>query len=465
MLGIRQVAVCVNKMDLVGYKREVFDRIEKEYRAFLKEIDLEPRGFIPLAALEGENLTTASKKLPWYGGPAVLEMLDSFEKGPDISARPFRMPVQGIYKFTESTDTRRIVAGRVESGSLSVGEAVIFLPSGKRSQIKSIEGFNAPKRTSVTAGASTGVTLAEQVYVNRGDVMCKVKEPLPGVSSLLRVKLFWMGKRPMVLDRPYKLKVAAAQVSVRLKKIERVVDAAELKPVPKKEIGRHDVAQCVLQAASAVAFDRMHDLEATGRFVIVDEYDIAGGGIILELIEDGQEALRRQVIEREQKWDFSVVEPEERAKRYGHRPAFVLLTGKVGVDKKTIAKELERRMFMLHGAATYFLGIGNLLRGLNADVEQHRLERHEHVRRMGEVAHLFMDAGLIVVATGSNINDAELSELHEVTSREGMVVVNVGPNGFKKAVVDLELNPAAGAGKNAEAILQLLKDRKILRGA
>lgn len=465
MLGIRQVAVCVNKMDLVGYKREVFDRIEKEYRAFLKEIDLEPRCFLPLSALEGENLTAPSKKLSWYGGPPVLEMLDTFEKGPDISARPFRMPVQGIYKFTEREDTRRIVAGRVESGSLSVGDSIVFLPSGKRSEIKSIETFNAPKRTSVTAGHSTGVTLTEQVYVNRGDVMCKVKEPLPGVSSLLRVKLFWMGKRPMVLDRSYKLKVAAAQVSVRLKKIERVIDASELKPVAKKEISRHDVAQCVLQAASAVAFDLMHDLEATGRFVIVDEVDIAGGGIILEMIEDGQDALRRQVIEREQKWDFSVVEPEERAKRYGHRPAFVLLTGKVGVDKKTIAKELEKRMFGLHGAATYFLGIGNLLRGLNADVEQHRLERHEHVRRMGEVAHLFLDAGLIVVATGSNLNDAELSELHEVTSREGMVVINVGPNGFKNAVVDLNLDPAAGTEKNVRSILQLLKDRKILRDA
>ena len=463
MLGIRQVAVCVNKMDLVGYKKEVFDRIEKEYRTFLKEIDLEPRGFIPLSALEGENLTAPSKKLSWYGGPPVLEMLDVFEKAPDIGAKPFRMPVQGIYKFTERADTRRIVAGRVESGSLSVGDAVVFLPSGKRSQIKSIEEFNAPKRTRVTAGRSTGVTLTEQVYVNRGDVMCRVKEPLPQVSSLLRVKLFWMGKRPMVLDRPYKLKVAAAQVSVRLKKIERVIDASELKPAAKKEIARHDVAQCVLQAGSAVAFDLMHDLEATGRFVIVDEYDIAGGGIILEMIEDGQDALRRQVTERGQKWDFSVVEPEERVKRYGHRPAFILLTGKVGVDKKTIAKELEKRMFSLHGAATYFLGTGNLLRGLNTDVEQHRLERHEHVRRMGEVAHLFLDAGLIVVATGSNINDAELSELHEVTSREGMIVVNVGPNSFKSAVVDLNLDPVAGTEKNVQGILQLLKDRKILR--
>jgi len=465
MLGIRQVAVCVNKMDRVGYKQEVFDRIEKEYRKFLKEIDLEPRGFIPLAAREGENLTVPSAKLSWYGGPPVLEMLDSFEKAADIGSKPFRMPVQGIYKFTEEGDARRIVAGRVESGSLSVGEPVIFLPSGKRSEVKTIEEFNAPRRTQVTAGYSTGITLTEQVYVNRGDILCRVKDPLPQVSSLLRVKLFWMGKRPMVMDRPYKLKVCSAQAAVRLKKIERVIDAADLKMSAEKEIARHAVAQCVLQAASAVAFDLAHDLEATGRFVIVDEYDIAGGGIILEMIEDGRADVRRQVVEREQKWDFSAIDPEERAKRYGHRPAFVLLTGKVGVDKKTIAKELEKEMFSRYGAATYFLGIGNLLRGLDADVEQHRLERHEHVRRMGEVAHLFMDAGLIVVATGSNINDAELAELREVASGSSALVVNVGPSSFKSAVVDLNLEPSTGTEKNVQSILQLLKDRKILRGA
>jgi len=461
MLGIRQVAVCVNKMDRIGYDQKVFDRIEKTYRQFLKEIELEPKVFIPLSALEGENLIGPSKKLAWYVGPSVLEALDSFKESASVEKRPFRMPVQGVYKFTESEDARRIVAGRVESGTLAVGDEVLFLPSGKKSVVKTIEEFNAPKRARVTAGRSTGVTLSEQIYVNRGDVMCKAKDPLPQVSTLLRAKLFWMGKRPMTVDRPYKLKVATAQVTVRLKKIERVIDASELKALAKKEIGRHDVAQCVLQAASAVAFDLAEDLEATGRFVIVDEVDIAGGGIILERIEDGQAGLRRQTVAREQKWDFSGVAPEERVHRYGHKPALVLLTGKVGVDKKTIARELEQRLFG-SGHKTYLLGMGNLLRGLSTDVEQHRLERHEHVRRMGEVAHLFLDAGLIVVATASNLDDTELSHLHEVTSREGTLIINVGPNSFKSAVVDLNLEEKVPAADNVERILQLLRDRKIL---
>ena len=270
-----------------------------------------------------------------------------------------------------------------------------------------------------------------------------------------------MGKRPMVFERPYKLKLATAQVLVRLKKLERVIDAADLKKESKREIGRHDVARCVLEAASPVAFDLTQELEATGRFVIVDEYDIAGGGIILEAIEDHQAEVRKQVAEREEKWDVSTVEPEERVQRYGHRPAFVLLTGKVGLDKKGIARALEKDLFE-RGAKTYLLGMGNLLRGLNADMEQHRLQRHEHVRRMGEVANLLLEAGLIVIATGSNLSEAELKELQEVVPRQGFLVVNVGPCTFREELADLALDPGREASKNAGRISELLRARGIL---
>ncbi|MCM8811527.1 MAG: GTP-binding protein [Candidatus Omnitrophica bacterium] len=461
MLGIRQVAVCVNKMDLAGYRREVFEKIEKSYSAFLEEIGMKAKSFIPVAAREGENLTGRSARMPWFRGSSVLEVLDSFEMAPTIENKPFRMPVQGVYKFTEMEDTRRIVAGRVESGTISVGDEVVFLPSNKRSVIKSIEGFNRPSQRTVSAGHSTGLTLTEQIYVNRGDIMCKAAEPLPKVSSLMKVELFWMGKRPMVLNRLYKLKIATAQVPVRLKTIERVIDASSLRQASKKEIVRHEVAQCVLHTSAPVAFDLTSELEATGRFVIVDEYDIAGGGIIRQMLDDDHADLRRSIAQREQKWDFSIVEPEERVKSYGHRAALVLLTGPVGMDKRTIAKELEKILFS-QGAKTYFLGMGNLLRGLNSDVELHRLERHEHVRRMGEVAHLFMDAGLIVVATASGVNDAELEELQEVTARGTVLIVNVGKNNFKRAVIDLDLDPKLPAGKNAEKVFQLLSERKIL---
>ena len=367
------------------------------------------------------------------------------------------MPVQAVYKFTEENDDRRIVAGKVESGKISVGDAVIFLPSNKRSEVKSIERFNAPVAVQAEAGYSTGFTLKEQIYINRGDIMCKVGEPHPLVSSLLKVEIFWMGKNPMTLGKEYKLKLGTAKVPVTLKEIRKIIDASDLKQqTEKKAVERHDVAECVLECASPVAFDTASDIEATGRFVIVDQYDIAGGGIIIEMLKDEQADVREQVTLREEKWDFSVVDPETRTKTYGHRPKLILLTGKVGVDKKSIAKELERHLFET-GCKTYFLGIGNLLRGLDADLERQKAARREHVRRLGEVSHLMMDAGLLVLATASNLNDDELRLLQEITSRDMILIVNVGANDFRQGIVDLNLDPAQSIQDNVRLTLNLME--------
>jgi len=452
MLGIRQIAVCVNKMDLVGYSEQVFNQIVTDYSAFLKQIGIESKAFLPIAAREGDNITELSNRLPWYKGESILSMLDTFQKAKSLEEKPFRMPVQGVYKFTEEGDDRRIVAGRIESGTLSVGDKVVFLPSNKRSEVKTIEDFNAPGRTSAAAGHSVGVTLKEQIYINRGDVMCKLDEPHPGVSPLVRVEIFWMGREPMVQGKEYKLKMGTMSVHVTLKEIRKIIDASDLKKADKRMIERHDVAECILESSSPIAFDLAAELEATGRFVIVDRYDIAGGGIIMEVIRDDQAGTREQVALREEKWDFSIVDANERAQAYGHQPRLILLTGRVGVDKKTIAKEAEKALFA-RGCKTYFLGIGNLLRGLDADVEHHKVPRKEHVRRMGQVAHILLDAGLIVFATASNLNDDELLELQEIAARDSMLVVNVGKNEFRKGIVDINLDEKTSPGTNAGKII------------
>ena len=464
MLGIRQIAVCVNKMDLVNYSQAEFKKIETEYRKFLKQIGVEPRAFIPIAAHPGDNIAELSPKMPWHSGPTILSMLDSFEKSPSLEDKPLRMPVQAIYKFTESGDDRRIVAGRIEAGSLSVGDKVVFLPSNKHSEIKTIESFNAPARKKMGTGHSVGITLKEQIYVNRGDILCRQGEELPRVSPLFQAEIFWMGRSPMIFEKEYKLKIGTAKVPVYLKQIKKIIDASDLKKSDKNQIDRHDVAQCILECTSPVAFDLATLMEPTGRFVLVDQYDIAGGGIISAVIKDDQAEVRRQVQERELRWDFSIVDPKDRQAKYGHGPKLVLLTGKVGVDKKTIAKELEKNLFERE-VKTYFLGIGNLLRGLDADLEHDKKARHEHVRRLGEVSHILMDAGLLVLATASNLNDEELRLLQEVTSRSLILIVNVGSSDFREGVVDLNLNPKDSASQNAKKILALLESEKVLSPA
>ena len=461
MLGIRQIAVCVNKMDLVNYSQAEFKKIEADYRKFLKQIGVEPHAFVPIAAHPGENIAELSKAMPWHKGPTILSMLDSFEKSSGLEDKPLRMPVQAIYKFTESGDDRRIVAGRIEAGSLAVGDKVVFLPSNKHSEIKTIESFNAPAREKTGTGHSVGVTLKEQIYINRGDIMCRQGDALPLVSPLFQAEVFWMGRSPMIFGKEYKLKIGTAKVPVYLKEIKKIIDASDLKKSDKKQVDRHDVAQCVFEAASPVAFDIAASIEPTGRFVLVDQYDIAGGGIISAVIQDDQAEVRRQVQERELRWDFSIVDPKARQAQYGHAPKLVLLTGKVGVDKKTIAKDLEKNLFE-RGVKTYFLGIGNLLRGLDADLEHDKKARHEHVLRLGEVSHILMDAGLLVLATASNLNDEELRLLQEVTSRSLILIVNVGSNDFREGAVDLNLSPKDSASQNAKKIIGLLESEKVL---
>jgi bifunctional enzyme CysN/CysC len=461
MLGIRQIAVLVNKMDLVDYSEKVFLDIEKEYRKFLKQIDLEPKFFVPIAAMKGDNIAARSKAMPWFKGSDVLQILDSFETAKSADQAPFRMPVQAIYKFTESGDDRRIVAGRVESGTLSAGDEVVFLPSNKRNTVKTIEIFNAPTPKTATAGYSVGFTLKEQIYINRGEVMCRLTDALPQVSSLIRVQLFWMSKHAMVKNKEYKLKIGTASVRVSIREIKKVIDASNLGKLDKDKIDRHDVADLVLECTSPVAFDLTGEVAATSRFVLVDGYDIAGGGIISALVKDEQDQVRQQVRAREMNWDFSIVNRAERQQAYGHGAKLVLLTGKVGLNKKDIAKELEKTLVQM-GVKSYFLGLGNLLRGLDSDLAENKKTRRESVRRMGEVAHLMLDAGIIVVATASDLNDEELRLLQEVVSRDMIFVVNVGKSEFRDGLVDLNLNPKESSLANARQCLSLLTKANVL---
>ncbi len=296
MLGIRQIVVCVNKMDLVDRSEERFRAIEKEYREFLKGIGAaEPRQFIPVSAVNGENLAVKSTRMEWHLGPMLLECLDAFEKAPPKADRPLRLPVQAVYKFVSQGDDRRIVAGRIESGRVRVGDRVVFSPSNKVSTIKSIEAFNAPERTDIDAGWSTGFTLSEEIYVTRGEIMSH-EATAPLVSTRLRANLIWLGKRPLEKGRDYKLKIHTQALPVRLLEIRKVIDASakDAGAQAKDHVGRHDVADVVLETRQPVAFDEIGQNEATGRFVLVDGYDIAGGGIVTAAERDEKEDLRAE---------------------------------------------------------------------------------------------------------------------------------------------------------------------------
>lgn len=287
MLGIKQVAVVINKMDLVDYSEEIFYKIKSDYTSFLEEIGIEPADFIPVSARNGINITERSEKTSWYFGKTIIELIDSFEKQKEDEKNNFRMFVQGVYKFTAEGDNRRIIAGTINSGTINVGDEIIFLPSGKKSKVKSIEKFNRPSPQSASCGESIGITLTTQIYVTPSELACRADEVNPYTADKFKANIFWMGKNPLVKGKNYKLKIGTNKVNVVAEEIESVLDASTLeKSENRNEVQRHEVAQCVFQTVKPISFDTINGITSTSRFVIVDEYDIAGGGIIIHTVEE-----------------------------------------------------------------------------------------------------------------------------------------------------------------------------------
>ncbi|MBH0201673.1 MAG: adenylyl-sulfate kinase [Nitrospira sp.] len=396
LLGVRQFAVVVNKMDLVGYRQDVFDGIEKEYREFLGQFKAVPSQFIPVSAKLGDNIANRSKQMPWYGGPTVLETLGAFQKEAARSEQPLRLPVQDVYKF----DARRIITGRIAAGRLKVGDHLVFSPSNKRANIRTVEAFNIePQPTEGQAGQSIGMTLDEQIFVERGEI-ASLHDNLPHVSTAFRANLFWLGKRPLEKGRKYLLRVATKEVDCEVASIHRIIDTMDLaQQQGSHAVMKNQVAELTLRTKAPVAFDLSASFEATGRFVLVDEYDIAGGGIITELVHDDQEFLREEARRRDFAWVKGEVTVEDRAQQYGHRAAVVLITGGRHTGKSFLARKLEGRL-VADGRHAYLLDGENLRRGLDADLsEEERGQTTEMARRYGEVARLLTDTGLIVVST------------------------------------------------------------------
>ena len=396
LLGVRQFAVVVNKMDLVGYRQDVFEGIEKEYRDFLEQFGATPERIIPVSAKLGDNIANRSQSMGWYQGPTVLDTLSMFNKETVRSEQPLRFPIQDVYKF----DARRILAGRITAGRLKIGDHLVFSPSNKHANIRTIEAFNIePILTSAEAGQSIGITLDEQIFVERGEIATH-QEQLPHVSTAFKANLFWLGRRALEQGRTYLLRVATKEVECEVAAIHRIIDTMDLNQQQgSKTVSRNQVAELTLRTKTPIAFDLSSSFEATGRFVLVDEYDIAGGGIVTEMIRDDQEFLREEARRRDFAWVKGEVGIEERAQQYGHRAAIVLITGGRHTGKSFLAKKLEARL-VADGRHAYLLDGENLRRGLDADLaEGERSQTMEIARRYGEVARLLADTGLIVVST------------------------------------------------------------------
>ncbi|GJL54554.1 MAG: adenylyl-sulfate kinase [Nitrospirales bacterium] len=393
MLGVKQVTVVVNKMDLVGYREDVFRGIEKEYTEFLAQLNVIPQYVIPASAKQGINITTNATETPWYTGPTVLDSLSHFSLDAADTEQPLRLPLQDVYKF----DARRILVGRITAGQLKVGDRLVFAPSNKSAVIQTIEAFNVdPAPMQARAGESVGITLDEQIFVERGQIAAHEHQG-PFVSTSFRANVFWLGQRPLERNRTYSLRLATREVPCEVSTIHRIVNANDLDDrQTSTSVQRNEVADLTFRTKAPLAFDTYTTSEDTGRFVLVDEYDVSGGGIITEMIRDEQEGLRTEARERDSAWVKGEIGPEERAQHYGHRAAVVLFTGPDTTAKAFLARKLES-VLVAEGRHAYLLDAENLRRGLDADIGE--TNATEAVRRYGEVAKLLTDTGLLVLST------------------------------------------------------------------
>ena len=461
MLGVHQLAVVVNKMDLVNWDEAVYDRIVTEYSAFLEQVGIRPSCFIPVSGRGGDNIADRSGNLPWYTGPTVLDALDAFRSEPAPVEQPFRMPVQDVYKFTKQGDDRRIVAGTIDSGTVRVGDDVIFYPSGKKSRIKSLEAFNRPVQSRAEAGFAVGFTLQEQIYITRGEVATLESEPRPQVTTRLRVSLFWLGREAMVKRKEYLLKLGTARVTARLEEVLRVMDASNLETTQQRNaVQRHDVAECVLKLDRAIACDLAEDIPTTSRFVLVDDFEIRGGGIVREALPDRQTAVRDRVLLRNYKWEPSIIQPEQRAEKYNQKAALILVTGEHESDRKGVAKALEEKLFE-DGKVVYFLGIGSVLYGVDADIERRPENRQEHMRRLAEVANLMLDAGIILVVAAAELTQDDLAVIKTAVPPGWIQTIWAGDTVTTDLACDLQL-PGGAVPEAVDRLKAHLQDEGII---
>lgn len=391
LLGVKQVAIVVNKMDRVDYSAARFSEISDEISAHLTGLGVTPSAVIPISARDGDGVTQRTANINWYQGPTVVEAIDQLAPARPLDELALRLPVQAITKF----DDRRIVAGRVESGDIGTGDEIVIMPAGKVAKVKSVESWpQTPLLVRQGAGRSVGITLDRELFLERGDVIAHVKAA-PRDTRRLRARIFWLHDAPLKAGASVLVRLGTMESRATIVAIDKAVDPGELESVAATDIGRNHVGEIDIALAKPVATDPYNENPRTGRLVIEINGRIAGGGLVLS-VDSGQRAIPIDIVPVE-----SALRLDERSARYGHGGAVVWLTGLPGSGKSTLARALERKLFT-RGGSPLLLDGDTLRAGLNGDLGFSPKDRAENVRRLAEMAtHLARNGHIAIVAAVS----------------------------------------------------------------
>jgi bifunctional enzyme CysN/CysC len=386
LLGIRDIVLAVNKMDLVGFDRERFAAIEADYRALALELGIDRVTCIPLSALRGDNLISPSAATPWYDGPSLLAALESAAEAPAATAEgAFRLPVQWVCRPDSSF---RGFAGTLVGGAVAVGDPVVALPSGRRSRVARLFAAGRPAERAA-AGQPVVIALADEIDVSRGDLLAAPHDP-PEVADQFAVHLLWMDDKPLLPGRRYWLRLGTATVGAQVTAIKHKVDVNTQEHLAARHLDLNEVAYANLSLERPLPFAPYAAERALGAFVLVDRqtHGTVGAGVV-------EFALRRAANVH---WQHLEVDRAARAEAKGQLPACLWFTGLSGAGKSTIANLVDKRLHAL-GYHTFLLDGDNVRHGLNRDLGFTDEDRVENIRRVAEVAKLMTDAGLIVLVS------------------------------------------------------------------
>ena len=384
MLGIRHVALAVNKMDLVEWSQSAFDEIELAYRRFAQDLGFETITAIPLSALEGQNVVdSGGSAMPWYGGPSLLQWLEDVEAENRDAQQPFAMPVQWVNR--PNLDFRGF-SGRIATGSVKAGDAVRIGPSGVASRVKEIAVWGGAK-AAATAGESVTLVLEDEVDASRGDVIATASHPLESADQF-EGDVLWMSEHPMLPGRPYAALIHSKSASISITHIKHHLDINTGAHLAAKTLSLNEIATVNLSFDRFVPYAPYRENKRLGAFIIIDKLtnETVGAGMI-------HFALRRAINVH---WQALEVTKVARAEMKHQQARCLWFTGLSGSGKSTIANLLEKRLHV-DGKHTYILDGDNVRHGLNRDLGFTEEDRVENIRRVGEVAKLLVDAGLIVI--------------------------------------------------------------------
>jgi bifunctional enzyme CysN/CysC len=421
LLGIKHVVVAINKMDLVGYAQEAFEKIKAEYEGFVAKLGIRDVQFIPMSALKGENVVDKSAAMPWYAGAPLLSHLETVHIASDRNLTDMRFPVQ--YVLRPNLDFRGF-AGTIASGILRKGEEVVALPSGKKSKVKSIVTYDGEIDEAFSPMAVT-VTLEDEIDVSRGDMFVHPSN-VPHVSSQVEAMVVWMAERPFVAGRNYWIKQTTRMVGGEIAELRYGIDVNTLEKRPATQLAMNEVAHVLLSLNQPIAYDPYQTNPATGAFIIVDRLtnNTVGAGMILDHGErrGGGDLWGQHPIAGKLKQKASKVTLADREKRLGQKGATVLLYGLTGSGKATIAFELEKRLFDAGRAVTVLYG-PDMRQGLCRDLGFTADDRSENLRRSAEVAKIVNDTGTICVCAFVAPHDAVREKARQVVGADRCVTV------------------------------------------